>query len=144
MDPVTMGLIAMGVGGAVKLAGDLFDDTSSKQANLMREQARLKMGALEETMRRREGEQTQVLSSTKARMAATGFSSDSLSFTNYLTGMADEFKKQDEYASKSGLASIALMDKAADILDDPMKKILGGISDVFGIGSSMAGLMAKS
>jgi hypothetical protein len=141
MDPVTLSMIAMGVGGAIKIAGSLFDDTAGKQAALMRKEADLKQSALEETMRRAEGEQTQVLSSTKARMAGTGFASDSNSFTDYLSGMASQFTAQNAYAQKAGMESIDLIREGADIVDDPWRKILGVGADVAGTAAGFAGLM---
>lgn len=141
MDPVIGGLIAMqAVGGGIKTLADLFDNTGAKEAELTRQAANLKLSALEETMRRAEGQQTQVLSSTKARMAATGFSSDSKSFTNYLTGMAQEFQKQNDYARQSGMASIDLMRDAADVQGSSAAHILAGVNDLLGTG---AGIISK-
>lgn len=137
MDPVTLGLIAMGVGGGVKALGDLFDDTASRQAALTRKAADLKQSALEETMRRTEGSQTQVLSSTKARMAASGFSVNSKSFDDYLTGMAGEFQKQNAFQKQSGMASIELMREGADIMDDPTARYLRGATDLLGTGANI-------
>lgn len=141
MDPVTMSLIAMGVGGAVKLAGSLLDDTASKEAAMLNKEADIKQSALEETMRRAEGEQTQVLSSTKARMAGSGFASDSASFTNYLSGMAAEFQKQNEFAQQQGMQSIELMREGAAITGDPMQRILQGITGVVGTAGQMSQLL---
>jgi hypothetical protein len=142
VDPITLGLISMGVGGAIKVAGDLFDNTGSRQADLMHQQAAAKLSALEETMRRTEGQQTQVLSSTKARMAATGFDAGSGTFTNYLGAMADQFAQQNAYTRKAGLDSIASMNTAADIMGDPLKRILGAAADVAGTLGQM-GTLAK-
>jgi hypothetical protein len=66
-------------------------------------------------MRRAEGMQTQLLSSTKARMAATGFSTESGSFEGYLTGMAEEFTRQNDFAKKQALQNIELERAAADL-----------------------------
>lgn len=140
MDPVTIGLIAMGIGGAIKIGSDLFDDTAQRKAALMHKEADLKKSALEETMRRAEGSQTQVLSSTKARMAGTGFDSDSESFTSYLTGMASEFQKQNTFQRKQGMASIDLMHEAADIEGSDTPNWLHAISDLAGTVGGMAGL----
>lgn len=137
MDPVLGSMIAMGVGGGLKILGGLFDDTRSKEAGLMRQQADLKLAALEETERRAEGSQSQALSSTKARLASTGFSSSSSSFGDYMAGMAAEFQKQNEFARKQGLASVDLMRKAADITDtDWLTKGLG-------LGASAAGTVGN-
>jgi hypothetical protein len=130
----------MGVGGAIKVAGDLFNNTGAKEADLMRQQAGQKLAALEETMRRTEGQQTQVLSSTKARMAGGGFNVDSASFTNYLGAMNDQFAQQNAYTRKTGMDSIASMYQAADIMGDPLKRILGVAADVTGTAGAMAGL----
>lgn len=141
MDPVTLGLISMGVGGAVKVASDLFDDTASRQANLMRKEADLKLSTLEENMRRTEGAQTQVLSSTKARAAATGFASDSASFDRYLTGMAAEFQRQNDFTKTQGMAQVDLMRESADILGSPVPKFIKAATDIFGTGTGIAGLL---
>jgi hypothetical protein len=142
MDPVTAGLIAVGVGGGlIKAFGGLFDDTAEKKANLMRKEADLSKSALEENMRRTEGQQTQVLSSTKARLAATGFDSDSNSFTQLLSGMSSEFDKQNAFARKQGEASIDLQRQAADITGDVGTSkwlnfgadVLGTAGDIFKI-----------
>lgn len=143
MDPVTMGLIAMGIGGAVKIAASLFDDTADRQAALINKEADLKQSALEETMRRAEGQQTQVLSSTKARMAGSGFASDSLSFKDYLTGMATEFQRQNDFQRESGEKSIELMRQGASMIADPMHRILqaitGGVETGVGVGGLLVG-----
>lgn len=141
MDPVTLGLISMGVGGAVKTLGGLFDNTASRQADLMHQQAQLKLATLEENMRRTEGQQTQVLSSTKARMAGTGFAGNSASFTNYLTTMATEFSAQNKAAMQQGLKSVDLMNQAADLTGDVgFAKLFGAAGDIFGTASNMAAL----
>lgn len=138
MDPVVAGLVAMGIGGGLKAFAGLFDDTASKKADLMRKQAGLEQGALEETMRRREGAQTQVLSSTKARMAGSGFSNDSKSFTDYLTGMASEFEKQNSFARTQGMQAIDLERQAADITgDNGVSKWLNFGADVLGTGGNI-------
>lgn len=138
MDPLTLSMITMGVGGAVKVAGDIFGaNSASSQADLMRQQANLKLGALEETERRAEGQQTQVLSSTKARMAASGFEMDSGSFKDYLTSMATEFQNQNQTTQQQGMASIDLMRKAADTEGDPTRFILQGVGDMFGTAAGM-------
>jgi hypothetical protein len=111
LDPVTLGLISMGVGGAVKTLGGLFGGIGS-QADLMRKEASLKLSTLEENMRRTEGQQTQVLSSTKARMAGTGFSTDSGSFTDYIHTMATEFDLQNKFTWEAGRKSVDLMRRA--------------------------------
>lgn len=143
MDPITLSMISMGIGGAIKVGADLFNDTGAKQANLMREQATLKASALEETMRRAEGQQTQVLSSTKARMAGSGFDSGSRSFTDYLSGMAQQFTAQNEFTQQTGMKSIDLMRKAADIVGDPLKQLLAAGTDLMGSGMGIVG-MTKS
>lgn len=137
MDPVTLGLISMGVGGAIKVGANLFSDSG---ADAMREQAKLKLSALEENMRRTEGQQTQLLSSTKARMAGTGFDASSPSFTNYITTMADEFTKQNEFTLKNGLAAVDLMQQSADKLASPLKPLLGAGVDAASTVASMAKL----
>lgn len=140
MDPTMLSLISAGVGGAIKVASSLFDDTASRQADLLRQQAQLKLGALEETTRRAEGAQTQVLSSTKARMAGTGFSSDSNSFTNYLSAMGEQFQAQTQYTKEQGVKAISAMDDAATLLDSTstQRKMLGALGGLFGSGTSIA------
>lgn len=133
MDPVVAGLIAMGVSGGVKALAGLFDKSAGQKAQLMRQEADLKQSSLEESLRRAEGAQTQVLSSTKSRMAGSGFSTDSGSFQSYLTGMASEFQKQDAFARESGMKAIDLTRKAADITDsDGLSKWLNFGADIFG------------
>lgn len=128
MDPVTMALIGVGVGAAGKLLTGLFDHTASDQSNLMHQKADLDQSALDENMRRTEGQQTQVLSSTKARMAATGFDTGSGSFSNYLSGMSQEFNKQNAYALTSGTKSIDLENQAADVTGNvDLSKIFGAV-----------------
>lgn len=143
MDPVTMGMVSMGIGGAIKVFGGLFNDTASRQAGLMHKEASLKLSTLEENMRRTEGQQTQVLSSTKARMAGTGFASDSATFSNYITTMATQFGAQNNAAEKQGKTSVDLMNQAADLTADTgtLSKIFGTASDVLGTAGGMAGLM---
>jgi hypothetical protein len=128
----------MGVGGGLKAFAGLFDDTAQKRAVLMRQEANLEQSSLEENMRRLEGQQTQVLSSTKARMAGTGFASDSGSFETYLSGMAAEFQKQDTFAQKQGQQSIDLQRQAADIVaDNGLSKWLGFGANILGTASSI-------
>lgn len=144
MDPVTLGLISMGVGGAIKTLGGLFDNTASREADIMRQQAQLKLSTLEENMRRTEGQQTQVLSSTKARMAGTGFAGDSASFSNYITTMATQFSAQNKATMQQGRASVDLMNQAADITDSTgLQKLFGAAADIFGTVGNMA-VLAKS
>lgn len=130
MDPITLGLISMGVGAAIKVGSDLFDSTGSNEASAMHTQADMKLSALEENMRRTEGQQTQVLSSTKARMAGSGFDANSPSFTGYITSMATQFEKQNAYTVKSGMQSINQLNQAADLVDSPAKKILSVGTDL--------------
>jgi hypothetical protein len=142
MDPVTIGLVSLGIGGGLKILGSLFDDSGEQKAAIMHEQANMKLAALEETQRRAEGQQTQVLSSTKARMGATGFASESASYENYLTGMAEEFTKQNTFAMSQGKREVALLHQAADLQDtDFMTKMLGVGADVAGTAGKMAGLL---
>jgi hypothetical protein len=119
---------------ATKVLGGLFDNT----ADLMRQQAQVKLSTLEENMRRTEGQQTQVLSSTKARMAGTGFSDDSKSFTGYIQTMATEFEAQNKATHDIGLKSVDLMRQAAD--DAEMKKWLGIGGDILGGAKDILGL----
>jgi hypothetical protein len=142
MDPVTMGMVSMGVGGALKVFGGLFNDTASRQAGLMRQEAQLKLSSLEENMRRTEGQQTQVLSSTKARMAGTGFAGDSPTFSNYITSMATQFETQNTFATRQGRQSVDLMNSAADLQEGSgmLGKLFGAASDALGTAGSIAGM----
>lgn len=140
MDPVTLGLISMGIGGAVKVGADLFDNTAGKQADLMRQQADMKLSGLEENMRRAEGQQTQVLSSTKARMAESGFASDSNSFHNYIDTMATQFDIQNANTKAGGVQAVDLIRQGADMLDNPLTKMFKVGADIFGTASSMFAL----
>jgi hypothetical protein len=135
LDPITLGLIAAGAGGtATKVLGGLFDNS----ADLMRQQAQVKLSTLEENMRRTEGAQTQVLSSTKARMAGTGFEDDSASFKGYIQTMATQFDTQNKATHDIGLKSVDLMRQGAD--DADMKKWLGIGGDILGGAASILGI----
>jgi hypothetical protein len=113
--PTIAGISAIGLGTGMNSFAGLFDDSHAEKAGLMRDQAKMTQSAFEETMRRAEGQQTQVLSSTEARMGATGFSTDSGSFQQYLTGMASEFHKQNDFSTKQNAADQAMRYHAADI-----------------------------
>lgn len=138
MDPVTLGLISMGVGGAVKTLGGIFSGLG--QSDAMRKEAQLKLSTLEENMRRTEGQQTQVLSSTKARMAGTGFSSDSGSFTDYIHTMATEFDLQNKSTWEAGIKSVDLTLQGAQLARNPLRLGLGAAGDILGTAGSMFGL----
>lgn len=140
MEPVTLGLIAMAVGAAIKITASALDDSGERQAALMHKQANMKLSALEETTRRAQGQQTQILSSTKARMAGSGFSSDSSSFSNYLTGMATEFQNQNDFAKRQGMAAVDLILGGADIYADQTKKWLGTAADVAGSAANIGSM----
>lgn len=143
MDPVTMSLIAAGVGGGIKAIAGLFDDSAQRKADLMNKEADIKTSALEETMRRAEGQQTQVMSSTKARLAGTGFSSESSSFHQLLAGMATEFQKQNEFAQKQGMAAIDLIRQGANDVESAgnWQKVLGVANAVTGSVANIAGIL---
>lgn len=132
MDPILLQMISTGAKATGQFGLNVFNNSFGQptQGDLLREQASAKMGALEETMRRQEGSQTQVLSSTKARDAGTGFASSSESFTNYLQGMADQFHMQDEFTRQQGMKSIDMIDKAAALSD----------KNQFGVAGTLAGL----
>jgi hypothetical protein len=136
VDPVTLGLVSMGVGGAVKTLGGLFGGLG--QADLMRKEASLKLSALEEGMRRTEGQQTQVLSSTKARMAGTGFGTDSPSFSKYISTMATEFENQNKFTWDQGLKTVDLIRQGANSAE--VGGFVGAAADLFGTGANMASL----
>lgn len=137
MDPVTLSLIGMSVGGgALKMIGDIFGGNS--QAELMRQEAQVKLSSLDENMRRTEGQQTQVLSSTKARMAGTGFSSDSASFTNYIKTMSTEFDAQNKATKDQGERSADLIRQGADAAQ--LGGYLGAAGDLFNAGAKIGGL----
>lgn len=138
MDPVTLSMISMGVGGGVKVFGDIFGGAA--RADTMRQEAQLKLSTLEENMRRTEGQQTQVLSSTKARMAGTGFSSDSPSFTNYIQTMATEFDASNKATIDLGTESARLMRKGADAAS--LAGAIGGAGDILGTATKIGGLFA--
>lgn len=134
MDPTLIGLIGTGGGGALKGLAGLFDHSVEDQAAIMRREADIRQSALEETMRRTEGQQAQVLSSTKARMAGTGFATDSGSFDKYLTGMAAEFQKQNDFTRKNTMDSIEMERGAADLMTENLdwKKGIAFAGDVIG------------
>jgi hypothetical protein len=138
VDPVTLSMIAQGVGGAFKVFGDIFGGNS--QADLMRQEAQLKLNTLEENMRRTEGHQTQVLSSTKARMAGTGFSTESGTFTDYIKTMSTEFEAQNKATKETGLKSVDLIRQGADAAE--LGGYLKAAGDLFGTGANIAGLVA--
>lgn len=110
MEPI-LGMI----GGVFKAEASALDPTNENRAALLRQQAALEKTTLEENMRRLEGSQTQVLSSTKARMAASGFDSGSASFSNYLSGMGEQFQAQDKFMMERGEQSLDLQEEAAKL-----------------------------
>lgn len=133
MDPYTVALFAVAAAGLVKGIIGALDDTAERKAALMRQEAGIEQSNLNENMRRMEGQQTQVLSSTQARMAATGFSSTSGSFKGYLSGMADQFKMQDQFQATQGQDVIKLQEQGADIMND------AGLAKWVNFGSSVVG-----
>lgn len=140
MDPITMGLISMGVGGGIKALGGLFDDSAQKRAAVMRSEAEQMKSSLEENMRRMEGSQTQVLSSTKVRMASTGFDSGSSSFESYLNGMAEQFGAQDANTEKRGADAYQAQIQAADLVgDNSFAKMMNFGSNLFGTAGNIFG-----
>jgi hypothetical protein len=137
VDPVTLSLVSMGVGGAIKAFGDIFGGNS--QADLMRKQADLKLSGLEESMRRTEGQQTQVLSSTKARMAGSGFDLDSGSFTNYIHTMATEFEAQNKATKEMGMQSVDLIREGADAAQTA--GYVNAAGDILGAGAKIGSIL---
>lgn len=133
MDPTLLQLMATGSKATLKYGLNIFDNTFGQptQGQMLHEQAQAKLGALDETMRRAEGAQTQVLSSTKARQAGTGFSSTSSSFTGYLQGMAEQFQMQDDFTRDQGMRSVDLIQKAATMSDHNQFGITGTLSGLF-------------
>lgn len=133
MDPTLLQLMATGSKAILKYGLNIFDNSFGQptQGQLLRDQAEAKLGALDETMRRTEGAQTQVLSSTKARQAGTGFSSSSSSFTGYLQGMAEQFQMQDDFTRTQGMKSVDLIEKAANLSDHNQFGIAGTFSGLF-------------
>lgn len=135
MDPATLGLIVAAVGVGIKVVADQLDDTGAKQAGLLRAQAGQKMSAFEETMRRTEGNQSQILASTKARTAASGFELTG-SFSDYLSGMATQFQFQNSADAANNAQSVDLILRGAGIAGDPSVKNLRTASDIAsGLGS---------
>src|SRR5882724_4091675 len=116
----------MGIGAAVKIFGGMFGGPS--EGDLIRQQAKLKQDTLTENMRRTEGQQTQVLSSTKARMAGTGFASESGSFTDYIKTMDTEFTRQNKMTRDLGMRSVDLMRMGANMADENrfLNSLIGG------------------
>lgn len=137
MDPT---LIAMIFGTALKAGSYVFDQTEQRKAAIMRDGMQRTQQGLEENMRRLEGQQTQVLSSTRARMAGTGFASSSGSFENYMTEMSTQFGLQNTFKQAQGQANIEDMQKAADLTgDNGFSKWLNFGAGLFGGASSVAG-----
>jgi hypothetical protein len=122
--------------GAIAPGGDLLGD---RQANLMREQAALKLGAFEESMRRAQGMQTQVLSSTKARMAGSGFSTGSGSYSDYIHGMASEFDKQNKMNTEFAAKDLFMSEQAASMTASANS--MAGLDTFIGFGTSGAKMM---
>lgn len=133
MDPTLLQLFTTGAKAVGKYGLDIFDGTFGQptQGDMLREQASMKVSALEESTRRAEGAQTQVLSSTKARDAGTGFDSSSASFTNYLQGMANQFQAQDSFATAQGMKSADMIEQAAQLSDHNQFGITGTLSGLF-------------
>lgn len=117
MDPITFGTIAMGVGDVAKMFSGLMDNSGHTNAMLTYRKANLMQSALEENMRRAEGRETQVMSSTKSRMAGSGLDFNSGSFMDYLNGMATEFQKQNAFERKQGTEQIDATRAAAYMMD---------------------------
>jgi hypothetical protein len=124
LDPLTFGTIAMGVGDISKMFAGLMDNTGHNTAMLEYRKANLMQSALEENMRRAEGREAQVMSSTKSRMAGSGLEFDSGSFVDYLNGLATEFQKQNAFEKKQAEGEIALTRGAAYVQDsNPVTKL---------------------
>lgn len=130
MDPLTLGLLVTAVvGTAIKVGSDLADNTGAQQAMLLHNQAAQKQSAFEETMRRAEGSQSQVLASTKARAAASGFALTG-SFSDYLSGMATQFQFQNSADAANNRQSVDLILQGAGIAGDPTAKNFRAASDL--------------
>lgn len=123
MDPLTLSILG---GSLVSGLGSLLNDSASKRAAITRGQASLTKSALEENLRRTEGQQAQAVGSTVAGAGATGFAATSSSFTSYLTSMAEQFQKQNAFTRMQDMARVDLLNQAATAEDDnPMAKLLG-------------------
>lgn len=129
MDPATLGLIVAAVGVGIKVVADQLDDTGAKQAALLHSQAAQKQSVFEETMRRQEGSQSQILASTKARTAASGFALTG-SFSDYLSGMATQFQFQNSADAANNRQSVDLILQGASIAGDPSAKNFRTASDI--------------
>lgn len=133
MDPILLQMMSTGMKAIGQYGLNIFDNTFGQptQGQLLRSQAEGKLSAIEESTRRAEGAQTQVLSSTKAREAGTGFSTASSSFTDYLKNMAEQFQMQDQFAQAQGMKSVDLISKAADLSDHNQFSVSGTLSGLF-------------
>ena len=114
MDPATLALLG---GGLMSGLAGLLNPGASRGAAITREQAGITQSATEETMRRAEGQQSQTLASAAAGTGASGFSTTSGSFNNYLTSMAEQFQKQNAFTRLQGMQKVDLLNKAADAQD---------------------------
>lgn len=78
------------VGTAIALVGELSGADQKRKET-------------EEAVRRMKAQQAQYLGVSTARAAASGFEFDSSSIQTYLTNMADEFRRESEWALKNGM-----------------------------------------
>lgn len=85
----------------------------------------------EEAVRRMKLRQEQYLGTATARAAASGVEFDSSSIQTYLTGMADEFRRESEWALKNG------MQQASDITTGAFLSAGAGLAQAgFGFAAS--------
>lgn len=121
MDPITFGTIAMGVGD--KMFGSLVDTgRREEESKALMRRANLMQSSLEENMRRAQGAQTQIMSSTKARMAGSGLEFDSGTFMDYLNGLATEFQKTNAFERKAAEEQISETRQAGAVANpNPIK-----------------------
>jgi hypothetical protein len=102
---------ALAAAGA-SMATSMIGAGSSRR--LGRKAAALQRAETDEAVRRFGAEAQGVLSTTKARGAASGIEADSSSLTTYLSGLAAEFKRQQDWMRDAGYRGARLTAQGAN------------------------------
>jgi hypothetical protein len=139
-NPFTLTSLGVGMDYLKDIAG-MFDmgAKSHYEAKSDMMKANLMQSSLEENMRRAEGMQSQVLQSATSKMASSGLDYSSKSFTDYLSGMATEFQKQDVFTRNQAQSQIDMV-RGAAIVQDPNAVV----KDLAQLGPQAAGRAFKA
>ena len=98
----TIGSVIPGIGTAIGAAAGAVVGTVASLWGELDGSAQRKRET-EEAVRRMKARQAQYLGVATSRAAASGVEFDSSSIQTYLTGMADEFRRESEWAMKNGM-----------------------------------------